>query len=60
MIRLALIFPVLCFVLFGAHLLFHGWGVGNCASAFDSGRTFVRPSPLLRSHLRHVARLCGL
>lgn len=27
MIRLALIFPVLCFVLFGAHLLFHGWGL---------------------------------
>lgn len=25
--RLLLIFPVLCFVLFGAHLLFHGWGL---------------------------------
>lgn len=27
MIRLALLYPVLCFVLMGAHLLFHGYGL---------------------------------
>lgn len=27
MIRLALLYPVLCFVLLGAHLLFHGFGL---------------------------------
>lgn len=27
MIRLALIYPILCFVLLGAHLMFHGWGL---------------------------------
>ena len=27
MIRLALLYPVLCFVLMGAHLMFHGYGL---------------------------------
>lgn len=27
MIRLALLFPALCFVLLGAHLMFHGYGL---------------------------------
>lgn len=27
MIRLVLLIPALCFVLFGAHLMFHGWGL---------------------------------
>lgn len=28
MIRLALLFPALCFVLLGAHLMFHGYALG--------------------------------
>lgn len=53
MIRLALVYPALCFVLLGAHLLFHGYGMA------------VAMLPLISAVLLFVrnpwcARLCGL
>lgn len=53
MIRLALIFPVLCFVLFGAHLLFHGWGL-------EIALLPLIPVVLLFVRHRYCAVICGM
>lgn len=53
MIRLALIFPVLCFVLFGAHLLFHGWGLEIVLLP-------LIPVVLLFVRHRYCAAICGM
>lgn len=52
MIRLALLLPVLCFVLFGAHLLFHGWGL-------EVALLPLVPAVLLFVRHRYCAFFCG-
>ena len=52
MIRLALLYPVLCFVLFGAHLLFHGLGLPVALSV-------LVPSTLLFVRSVWSPRICG-
>ena len=51
MIRLALIYPALCFVLLGAHLMFHGYGLTVALSC-------LIPAVLLFVRNRRCALVC--